>query len=57
MHVMTNGGRRGGLVPGHIALIAALVFILYGGAQEPARNEFLETVVGDCTKVLGLQRP
>ena len=37
MHVMTNGGRRGGLVPGLIALVVALVFILRGGAQKPAR--------------------
>ena len=36
-HVMTNSGRRGGLVPGLIALVAALVFILRIGAQKPAR--------------------
>ena len=37
IHGMTNSGRRGGLVPGLIALVAALDFILRGGAQKPAR--------------------
>ena len=37
MHIMTNGGRLGGLVLGLIALVAALVFTLPAGAQEPER--------------------
>ena len=37
MHIMTNGGRRGGLVLGVIALLAALIFNLPAGAQEPER--------------------
>ena len=37
MHIMTNGGRRGGLVLGLIALLAALVLAFPAGAQEPER--------------------
>ena len=37
MHVRTKGGRRGGLVLGLITLVAALVFTLPAGAQEPER--------------------
>ena len=37
MHILTNSGRRGGLVLGLIALVAALVFTLPAGAQEPER--------------------
>ena len=37
MRIVTNGGRRGGLVLGLIALVAALVFTLPAGAQEPER--------------------
>ena len=37
MHIRTKGGRRGGLVLGLIALVAALVFTLPAGAQEPER--------------------
>lgn len=37
MHIMTNRGRRGGLVLGLIALLAALVLALPAGAQEPER--------------------
>ena len=37
MHSRTNSGRRGSLVLGLIALVAALVFTLPAGAQEPER--------------------
>ena len=37
MHIMTNGLRLGSLVLGLIALLAALVFTLPAGAQEPER--------------------
>ena len=37
MHIVTNRGRRGGLVFGLVALLAALVFALPVGAQEPER--------------------
>lgn len=37
MHIMTNRGRRGGLVLSLIALLAALVLALPAGAQEPER--------------------
>ena len=37
MHIVTNRGRRGGLVLGVIALLAALIFIPPAGAQEPER--------------------
>ena len=37
MHSMTNRGRRGGLVLGLIALLAALIFTLPAETQEPER--------------------
>ena len=37
MHIVTNGRRRGGLVFGLVALLAALVLTLPLGAQEPER--------------------
>ena len=37
MHIMANRGRRGGLVLGVIALLAALIFTLPVTAQEPER--------------------
>ena len=37
MHIMTNRARRGGLVLGIVALLAALVFTLPAESQEPER--------------------
>ena len=37
MHIVTNRGRRGGLVLGLIALLAALVLTLPAKTQEPER--------------------
>ena len=37
MLIVTNRGRRGGLVLGLVALLAALIFIPPAGAQEPER--------------------
>ena len=37
MHIMANRGRRGGLVLGTIVLLAALIYTLPAGAQEPER--------------------